>query len=119
MVIRTARIRRLGVCLLLVESAAVGGASLWFCYELFAAKPKHLVAALFELAVFLLFGAVLFYAARRLPTGERAGRTPALLINLLALPISYYLIQAGRWPIALPVALIAVLVIVALISAEK
>jgi hypothetical protein len=119
MVSRTDKIRRLGVPLLFAESAASGVASLWFCYEMIAVKPEHLVAALFELAMFLLFGASLFFAAKRLPTGARAGRTPALLINLIALPISYYLVQAGRWLIGVPVALVAVLVVVALVAAEK
>lgn len=119
MPIRTALIRRIGAGLLLAESAAFGVASLWFCYELFAVRPKHFGAALFELAIFLLFGAVLFFAARRLPAGQRSGRTPALLINLIALPISYYLAQAGRWFIAVPLAIVAVAVCAALIWTEK
>jgi hypothetical protein len=119
MAIRTAKFRRLGVALLLAESAAFGAASLWFCYELITAKPTHLVAAFFELGIFLLFGAALLFAAKRLPTGARSGRTPALLINLIALPISYYLAQAGRWLIGAPIAVVAVMVIVALIAAEK
>lgn len=119
MAIRTALVGRVGVGLLFVESTAFGLASLWFCYELVVTRPEHLVAALFELALLLLSGAVLFFAARRLPTGKRSGRTPALLINLIALPISYYLAQAGRWLIALPIAIVAVIVCVVLISAEK
>ncbi len=119
MAIRIALVRRIGTRLLLAESAAFGVASLWFCYELVAARPKHLVAALFELALFLLFGAVLFFAARQLPKAVRGARTPALLINLIALPISYYLLQAGRWLVALPIAVIAVIVSIALISAER
>ncbi len=119
MAIRIALVRRIGAHLLLAESAAFGLASLWFCYELLAGKSEHLVAALFELALFLLFGAVLFLAGRRLPTGERFGRTPALLINLIALPISYYLLQAGRWVIALPIAIVALIVCIVLISAER
>lgn len=119
MAIRIALVRRIGARLLLAESAVFGLASLWFCYELLAGKSEHLVAALFELALFMLFGAVLFLAGRRLPTGARFGRTPALLINLIALPISYYLVQAGRWLVALPIAVIAVIVSIALISAER
>jgi hypothetical protein len=119
MVYRTALIRQLGAGLLYLESAAFGAAGLWFIYEFFAAKPTHLAAAIFELAIFLLFGASLFFAAKHLPSGGRKGRTPALLINLIALPISYYLGQAGRWLIGGPIAITAVIVIVALIAAEK
>ena len=119
MAIRIALVRRVGARLLLAEAGAFGAASLWFCYELVAAKPEHLLAALFELALFLLIGAVLFLAGKHLPTEVRSGRTPALLINLIALPISYYLAQAGRWLIALPIAIVASIVIIALISAEQ
>jgi hypothetical protein len=119
MVYRTALIRQLGAGLLYLESAAFGAASLWFIYEFLAVKPTHLAAAIFELAIFLLFGAGLFFAAKHLPSGGRKGRTPALLINLIALPISYYLGQAGRWLIAGPIAITAVIVIFALIAAEK
>lgn len=116
---RIALVRRIGARLLLAESAAFGVASLWFCYELVTARPKHLVAALFELALFLLFGVVLFFAARQLPRGVRGVRTPALLINLIALPISFYLAQAGRLVIAIPIAIVAFMACVALISAER
>lgn len=119
MLIRTALIRRIGAALLFAEAAVFGIASIWFCYELFAVRPKHLIAALFELAFFILFGVVVFFAARGLPTGRRSGRTAALLINLIALPISYYLGQAGRWTIAAPIAVVAFVVSAALISAEK
>ena len=119
MLIRTALIRRIGAALLFAESAAFGIASLWFCYELFTARPEHLIAALFELGILVLFGVVVFFAARGLPTRRRSGRTAALLINLIALPISYYLGQAGRWTIAAPIAIVAIVVCAALISAEK
>ena len=119
MLIRTALIRRIGAALLFAESAAFGSTSIWFSYELFAARTKHLIAALFELGIFVLFGIVVFFAARGLPTRRRSGRTAALLINLIALPISYYLGQAGRWMIAAPIAIVAIVVCVALISAEK
>ena len=119
MLIRTALIRRIGAALLFTESAAFGIASIWFCYELFAARPKHLSAALFELGILVLFGVVVFFAARGLPSGHRSGRSAALLINLIVLPISYYLGQSGRWTIAAPIALVAIVVCAALISAEK
>lgn len=119
MVIRISLVKRVGAPLLFAESASFGVLSIWFCYELVAARPKHLVAALVELVLFLLIGAVLFLAGKNLSTGARAGLTPALLINLIALPISYYLIQAGRWPVALPIAVVALAVVLALISAEK
>jgi len=119
MAIRMALVRRVGAALLLLESAALGLASLWFCYELVAAKPKHLLAALIELVFFVLFGTVLFLAGKQLPTGPQATRTPALLINIIALPISYYLIQAGRALIAIPIAVVATIASIALISAEK
>lgn len=117
--IRLGLVRRAGAGLLLLESAAFGVASLWFCYELVAVKPKHLVAALVELVFFLIFGVVLFLAGRQLPSGRRITRTPALLINIIALPISYNLIQAGRLLIAIPIAVVATIASIALISAEK
>ena len=119
MPIRKAQIRRIGAALLYAESAAFALAITWFCYELFAARPKHLIAAFFELGIFVLFGVVVFFAARGLPSGRRSGRSAALLINLIALPISYYLAQSGRWAIATPIAAVALVVCASLISAEK
>ena len=119
MAIRITQVRRVGAGLLFVESGLLGATGLWFCYELVAAKHRHLLAALFELILLLLFGAVLFLAGRNLGSGTLSGRTPALLINLIALPISYYLAQAGRWIAAIPIAIMALIVSFALISVEK
>lgn len=112
-------IRRLGSWLLFAEAAGFIGAVAWFGYELVTAHPRHPVAAVFESAIFLAFAAVLILAARHLTKGGRSGRTPALLINLIALPISYYLWQSGRWAIATPLAAAALFAIIALLSAEK
>jgi len=116
---RIALVRRVGAGLLLLESAAFALASLWFCYELFTADHRHLVAALIELAFFILFGVVLFLAGRRLPIGPQTFRTPALLINVIALPISVNLFQAGRALVAIPIAIVALIASIALISAQR
>jgi len=112
-------IRRLGSWLLFAEAAAFVGAAIWFIYELATAHPRHAIAAVFELAMFLAFAAVLTFAARRLTKGARFGRTPALLLNLIALPISYYIGQSGRLVIAAPLGGAALFAVIALLSAEK
>ena len=40
--------------------------------------------------------------------GRAWSRTPAVLINLLALPVAVGLLQGGVWPIGAPLLLIAV-----------
>ena len=75
--------------------------------------------AAFTVAGFALLGAAIFWlCARGLLALRASASTPALLLELLALPVTYDLgFQAGRYLIAIPIMAAAIAVILLLLSA--
>jgi hypothetical protein len=81
-------------------------------------RPTRLEAALFEVAAALGTGAVLVVASRKIIRSIH-WRSPVLLLNLLALPVSISLAQSGQWLISLPLAFLAVAVLVLLAGGKS
>lgn len=76
--------------------------------------PENLPAALFEVFFALLSALVLFSAVRFIFL-----RSAAILLNIIALPVSRTLIQSERWFIAVPLAVVAVATLIALFVDRK
>ena len=75
----------------------------------------HLEAplALAGVIIFALLGALaLLLSARGYRAGRNYGRAPAILINLIALGVSYFQMQAHLWIVAGPLAAISLLTLV-------
>jgi hypothetical protein len=84
----------------------------------FTRTTTRLWAALTIAGFALLGAAVLWLCARGLLALRASASTPALLLELLALPVTYSLgFQAGRYLIAIPIMAAAVAVILLLLSA--
>ncbi len=80
--------------------------------------PFDRTATLLEAGLAVLAGVLLLLVARGL--GEQRGwaRSPAVVVQLLALPVGVGLVQGRIWVAAVPVLLLAVSVLYLLMTAE-
>jgi predicted metallopeptidase len=106
------------VALLRLEVLALIGTAIVLVVLSFTRTTTRLWAAL-TIAAFALLAAVVLWLCSRGLLALRAGAsTPALLLELLALPVTYSLgFQAGRPLIAVPIMVAALAVIALLLSA--
>ena len=64
--------------------------------------------ALAGVVIFAFLGALAFLlSARGFRSGRNYGRSPAILLNLIALGVSYFQIQAHLWVVAVPMGAIS------------
>ena len=56
---------------------------------------------------FLSFFGVVAFAGVNMLRGKRWGRGPVIMLQMLLLPIAYYIFSAGQWLWAIPVGVIA------------
>ena len=68
------------------------------------------------LALALIGGFGLLFAAKGFKTKKMYGRAPAVLANLIAIGVSKYIFEAGFWWAALPLTLYAALTIYCAVS---
>lgn len=88
---------RAAIALILVESAALLGAAAYLVYATIVGRPGEAARALLGAAIALAAAAGLALAARSLGRLRPAARSPIVVVQLLALPVSYSLgFQAGR-----------------------
>ena len=86
-------------------------AALFLIVESFLSKAKNFDALLVEIFFAILGGVGLLIAAKGIRRGKRYGNSPALLANLIALAVAYYIFDGG-WPgIAILLGLSALLAI--------
>jgi hypothetical protein len=103
-----------------VEAVALAVTAVVLLVLSFTHTTTRLWAALTIAAFALLAAAILWLCARGLLALRASASTPALLLELLALPVTYDLgFQAGRYAIAVPIMLAAVVVIVLLLAAPS
>ncbi|MBA2769398.1 MAG: hypothetical protein H0U35_09785 [Sporichthyaceae bacterium] len=97
-----------------LQAAGLLGAAVFFGVEIAVATPDDRVRALVTALLALAAAAGLAMVARGLARQERWARAPALVTNLLVLPVSWGLLQGGRWYIGVPLSLWALTVLVLL-----
>ena len=88
---------------LLVVAAAYGVVTLRSDGDKGAPGAEAVSAALAALVLLLL--------ARAVGRGQRWARSPAVTVNLIALPVALYSFQGGAWYVGLPVAALAAAVL--------
>ena len=88
---------------LIVKGLATGGAIEWF-----------VISGILALALVGGFG--LLFAAKGFKEKKMYGRAPAVLANLIAIGVSKYMFEAGLWWAALPLTLYAALTIYCAVS---
>ena len=102
-----------------LQGAVVMIAAAVFVVRALTGADQHIVNGFGNAAWFGLFGAALLAAAWALWTGRRWGRGIGIYAQMLLLPVSWYVgVGSHQWAYAVPVALIAVAVLVLLFSRD-
>lgn len=103
---------RVAAVLVALESLALVAAAAVLVVKTVAGKPDDVWRALLGAALALAGAAALGFAARALLRLRPAARSPVVVVQLLALPVSYSLwFQAGRADYGAPIMLAAVAVL--------
>lgn len=99
------------------EALAVGLLAAYLVVQDLTATAVDLVSALF-LTAFALGGAAALWGLSVALGRRRAGaRAPAIVLQLMLLPIGYYMVQAGLAWLGIPLAALGLLVCGLLVSA--
>lgn len=107
-------VRRAAV-LVALEGAAGLIAAAVFTVRGLTGADQHIVSGFGNAAWFALVGGGVLAAGWALWTGRRWGRGLAVYTQLLILPVTWYLgVGSHRWPYAVPVAALAIAVLVLL-----
>ena len=108
-------LRRLTSTIVAGESLLLFFAALFLVVESFIAEVKNYDALLGEIFFAILGGLGLLMAAKGIRRGKRYGNSPALLANLIAMAVAYYIWEGG-WPgIALMLGFFALLAIIGIL----
>lgn len=111
---------RRGAALVGLQGAAVMCAAVVFVIRALGGADQHIVNGFGNALWFGVFGSALLAAAWALWTGRRWGRGIAIYAQMLLLPVSWYVgVGSHQWVYAVPVAVIAVLILVLLFSRES
>jgi hypothetical protein len=103
---------RAAVVLILLESLGLIGAAGVLVAKTVTGRPADIGRALLGAALALVGAALLAFGARALLRLRPAARSPVVVVQLLALPVSYSLwFQAGRTGYGAPIMLAAVAVL--------
>ena len=100
-----------------LEGAAALIAAVVFVVRALAGADQHVVSGFGNAAWFAVIGAAVLAAAWALWTGRRWGRGIAVFAQLLLLPVTWYIgVGSHQWFYAVPIAVVAVAVLVLLFS---
>jgi hypothetical protein len=103
---------RAACVILSLEALALVGVAAFYLYDTAAGSPHSVAGALLGAAFAVLGAIVLLFGARGLLRLRPAARTPIVVLQLLALPVSYSLaFQAGLPAIGGPILIAALAVI--------
>jgi hypothetical protein len=108
----------LRACTGLVALQALGllAVGAFFVVELFVATPDDRTRALVAALLVLAAAVGLAWVARGLASGRRWARAPALVTNLLVLPVAVDVVRGGRWYVGAPLLLWALAVLALLFA---
>ena len=108
---------RRAAALVALQGAAGVIAAVVFVVRALRGADQHIVSGFGNAAWFGLLGAVVLIAAWALWTGRRWGRGIAIYTQMLLLPVSWYVgVGSHRWPYAIPIAALAIGILVLLFS---
>jgi hypothetical protein len=88
---------RAAVVLLALEAVGMGVLAAVELYDLFTAPARYPRWAVALGVVLVLLTALFGVLAYRLSRRHGGGRNTAVVLNLLALPVGYYMLEAGWW----------------------
>jgi hypothetical protein len=93
---------RWAIRLLWTEAAALALLTLYLVYESLTAEATDLASALFVIAFAAAGAAVLAYLGRLLAQRRAGARAPAIVLQLMLLPIGYYMAEGGLAWLGIP-----------------
>lgn len=99
---------RWAVWLLIAEAAAVALVAAYLVYEDLTGTANNLGVALMVTAFAIGGAALLFVLARALAHRRAGARGPVIVLQLMLLPIGYFMIQGGLAWAGIPIIAIAV-----------
>lgn len=108
--------RKIVATLLQIEAVALLALG---AFLLIKSIGSHLAAplALAGVVIFAVLGALaLLLSARGFRAGRNYGRAPAILLNLIALGVSYFQVQAHLWVAAVPLGAISLVTLALALS---
>lgn len=93
------RLRALTALVVLVaaEGALLVGFAVFYLVELVVSRPDNVTTALVSAGLALLAGVGLLFVSRGLGRRRRWSRAPALVTQLLLLPVAWDLAHSERW----------------------
>ena len=92
-------------------------AVLWLV-EAFVSDATSVLNVVMSVLLFTVLGAGLVLVARGLVHRRRWARAPAVTWEVICLPVAYGLVQSGRWYVGLPLAVVALLVLVGVLGSS-
>ena len=101
-----------------VEGLALVVIGLWYGAAGVVGDPFDRTATLLEAGITVVAGVLVLLVARGLAQVRGWARAPAVVVQLLALPVGYGLVQGQVWVAAVPVLLLAVGVLYSLGTAD-
>jgi hypothetical protein len=109
---------RLAGLLVAAQGVVVLAAAVFWLVEAFVADATSVLNVVMAVLLFALLGAGLLLVGRDLVRRRRWARAPAVTWQVICLPVAYGLLQSGRWYVGLPVAAVAVVVLVAVLNSS-
>ena len=88
--------------LVAAQGIGLAGLAVFFLVELVVSTPLSVTRAVTAALLTLLAGLGLLAVARGLHRRRRWARAPALVTQLLVLPVGAGLVQGGRWYVGVP-----------------
>jgi hypothetical protein len=101
---------RWAIWLLWAEAVALGGLTLYLVYELLTADADDVVSALFVTLFAAAGAAALFFLGRLLAQRRAGARAPAIVLQLMLVPVGYYMIQGDLDWLGIPLIALGLLV---------
>ena len=107
---------RLATAGVVLEAAALLGFALWLGVETLVETPDNLDVAQGSTAYFVVIGLLVALVATGLVRGWSWAAGAGLFLQLLALPMAWYMARAGFWLGAVPLAAVALVSLAGLVS---
>jgi hypothetical protein len=104
------------VALVAGQGVGLAGLAVFLLVELVVATPLSALRAVMAALLTLVAGLGLIAVARGLRRRRRWARAPALVTQLLVLPVGAGLVQSGRWYVGMPLILWALAVLALLFT---
>lgn len=105
------------VRLLRAEAVALGLVAVWLIWSDLTASTRDLTSALLVTAFAVAGAAALWALGGALARRRAGGRAPAIVLQLMLLPIGWYMIQGGLGWLGLPLMALGLGVVGLLVSA--